>query len=154
MAEFALVCFGLSRFDAEIHNPKVFNLLARMKALKTPGIRFQLKSGRIYASGSWEGVRFVRPHGMGLQLESRAGWNELFEKKQKPIEPAAERWVKPSVALKQAEKNTELTREEIERMTGKSRSTATRLLNRWLKDGILKKVGRAKNTRYLWLGNP
>ncbi len=152
VAEFALVCFGLTKFDAIIHNPKVFNLLARMKSLKTPGLTFQLKSGRIYAQGSWEKIRFVRPHGMGLVLEQREEWNELFEKKEKPVEAGEERWVKPSVALKQAEKSAELTREEIERLTGKSRSTATRLLNRWLKEGILKKVGKAKNTRYVWVG--
>lgn len=149
--ELLRVCFGIPNLDPEIHNPKIFNLLSRMRKLAPPGLDFHMKSGRIYAQGSWAGVEFRRRHSLSGALQDCVQWKSIVRRApaRKPAEAETDRFVRPVQALKKLKGRGEMTREDLEELTGKSKSTASRMIARWLKQGVLKKTGKARNTRYL-----
>ncbi|HUP56839.1 MAG TPA: helix-turn-helix domain-containing protein, partial [Bdellovibrionota bacterium] len=155
-ARFAQVCFGLSRFDAIIHGPKIFNLLSRMRGLSPPELRFSVKSGRVWAKGPWTQVEIERGGGLSGTIQSHPEWSTLTARTvaqaSSAAADAAERWARPAQALKQLRGQAELTRKELEKLTGKSRSTANRIIERWLKQGILVRSGKARNTVYKFIG--
>lgn len=149
--EFMRVCFGISQFEPEIHQAKIFNLLARMRKIAPTELCFYVKSGKIYAEGSWSEVTFQRRHSLAGALQDCVEWKSIIKShppRQQALLPS-DWFVRPVQALKQFENKRELSREELEKVTGKSKSTASRMIQRWLEQGILKKTGKAKNTRYL-----
>ncbi len=149
--ELCFACFGIARFDSVIHNSKVFNLLSRMREIAPSGLKLGTKSGMIYASGDWSGIGFIGLHSSASKLRGQAEWKDLISKKRGPstADSETERFVKPALVLKKLAGQKELSREELEELTGKSRSTANRLIARWIKQGVLIKTGKAKNTRYI-----
>lgn len=149
--EFLHVCFGIPRYDPEVHLAKIFNLLSRMRKVAPRGLEFHVKAGRVHATGSWQSVVFKRRQSLAGALQDSAEWRSLIRR---PVtaqkkEEDAERWIRPAQVLKRLKGRSDLTREDLEELTGKSKATANRMIRRWLKQGILKKTGRAKRTRYV-----
>jgi hypothetical protein len=153
-AEMLRTAFGLQRYDATIHDPKIFNLLARMRQFAPAGLTLKTKGGRIYVSGSWNGVSFVdRPDGVSRRSLARLGWTELMNNQARKI-PAdagiAKRWLTPAAALKQLAGKKEISRQDLEKLMGMSRSSASRIISRWIEQGWVIKVGNAKRCRYVF----
>lgn len=128
---FVEFCFGLPRFDSAIHLPKIFNLLSRMREIAPPGLRVGVKSGRVFAEGSWAEIEFA---------SSAAFTPGVFQ-----IHAERERSA-PLWAL--LEGRTLLKRADLERLTGKSRASAHRLIQGWVSEGILVTRGAGRGARY------
>lgn len=152
VAEFAGAAFGIWKFETEIHQTKVFNLIARMKAFCWPEVRFHTKSGRIFAEGQFEQFRFKRPEGFVEALRSEGSLAS--------VRPAAsisgtakkkERQVRSSFAGLAEWSNRghkEFTRSDVAELLGGSRCTVIRRIDAWVKQGKLSRMGRARATRY------
>jgi hypothetical protein len=153
-AQFAQVCFGLTRYDPTIHAAKIFNLLSRIRTLAPPTLRFSVKDGRVWSRGSWDGVEIDRGSGLSGQVRGHSEWESLTARQlpRKSTE-IADRWARPAQALKLLEGKAELTRRELEALTGKSRATANRIIERWIRQGIVVRRGNARNTVYTFV-NP
>jgi hypothetical protein len=150
-AEFGLVCFGLRQFDSFTHSAKVYNLLARLKACLPKSLSLKTKGGRIYAVGTWENVQFERPIGCEEVVQRQSEWRHLFVKELAARKAPEQRRPKPNFFLAEAPGKKILSRKELEALTGKSRSTASRLIAHWIEQGVVKRIGSAKNTKYLLL---
>lgn len=148
-SEFVLVCFGFPRFDSFIHNAKIYNLLARIKRCLPDNLGIKTKNGRIYAQGSWESVCFQRPIGSAALIQRQVQWKSITKKEPPSKSASSERRFRPAVLLAESPGKKVLSRKELEALTGKSRSSASRLISSWIEQGIVKKVGNAKNTKYL-----
>jgi hypothetical protein len=146
-SEFVEVCFGLPHFDSFIHNAKIYNLLARVKRSLPKSLHIKTKNGRIYAIGEWDSVVFQRPAGCGEVVERQNEWKHLAHAQQ-PTKNMA-RPVKPAVLVAGTDGKKLLTRKELESLTGKSKSSASRLISSWIDQGLVRRVGQAKNTKYL-----
>lgn len=151
-SDFASVCFGLKKYDSFVHQSKIFNLLARMRKLSPSGIDFSVKTEKIYFNGSLSKFQFINESLAVRSLKDQLKWKNLlgYKIESEQTTSGEDRWLKPSVALKKALNKKDLTRKDLEELTGKSRSTANRLIERWLKQGIIQKTGKAKNTRYVF----
>lgn len=148
--EFLAVCFGLPRFDSFVHNAKVYNLLSRLKNALPKDVEVKTKNNRIYVDGSWENVVFCEKEQAFEKVTRRQEWKFCLEKS-RPAVPRKSTSPSPSVVLAEKGDNALMTRAELEKMIGKSRATASRILFEWLQEGYIKRVGKAKNTKYLVL---
>jgi hypothetical protein len=141
-------CFGLTRYDETTHAPKVYNLLARAKPVLPKGVRVFVKSGIVHSEGSWKSVEFRLPHPMSALLDRHEVWQSLlaFEETPKESAPQPPKAVSAKDILSQID--GAVTREQLEKLTQLSRSSATRLIARWVDQGKLERVGKGKKTRY------
>jgi hypothetical protein len=155
LEEMALACFGIRRFDPLVHGPRISNLLTRMRRFAPPGLNFHIRSGQVHAVGNWDGVRFLRPQPLVQALRDEPEW-KLWIRRDAPVEPSPrnDKWVPAATLLRKVQPGTELRREDLERLTGKSRSSMNRLIANWLEQGLLRKSGRARRTRYTVSKNP
>jgi hypothetical protein len=143
-AELLASSHGLARYDSEIHAPRLYNLLARLKKCAPEGFRFQVKEGLVYASGDWTLVAFLRPDGMSRSLGEQEGWKRLVRA---PSSTRRETRSAPRGWVAKLPRGS-FTRSDIERLGGLSRASAVRLLARWEKEGKVTRDGRGKSTRY------
>lgn len=148
-AEFVWVCFGFRRFDSFIHNAKIYNLLARIKNTLPSDLKLRTKNNKIYAIGSWNSVQFIRPIGGAAAIQRQTEWLQGSLKEAPPKSSNITQRLNPACYLAETPGKSLLTRKELEALTGKSKSTASRLIAQWLGLGIVKKMGSAKNTKYL-----
>lgn len=146
--ELALACFGIHRYDAFIHGARVFNLLARLRPLLPAGLRVRTKAGKVYAEGDWEKIVVQGDGAPG----SHPAWRALLA--QDPALAPAPSSAPTPAALAAAARGKPMTRRELERLLGKSRSSANRLLAEWLASGVIRRVGKARRTRYEVVGAP
>lgn len=139
--ELVSVCFGLRQYDPLIHNPKIFNLLSRMKRLAEPSLTFHMRQGQILSKGDWEGIRFV--NGMEVPELFRALAEETSSRFQSA--PAT----RDSRSL-QSPPHWEgmIARRDLEAKIRRPRSTTNRILAQWLEQGVVRRSGTARNTKY------
>ncbi len=150
--EFCSVCFGITRFDPLIHNSKIFNLLSRLKTVTGGILEWRSRQGRVLADGNWSQVQVIRTPGLVAELGQQPEWRRLvFEREERTERLAnaarAVRRDRPGLPL--GSSGGPLSRQEIERILGKSRSSVNRLLLEWEKQGLASKVGSARSTRYV-----
>ena len=149
---FLSTCFGIPQFDSVIHNAKVYNLIARIKELFEGELPIQTKSGRIYCYGPWDTVEFQSPS-TGLEdLFREKDLERIFKRNHPVVSPSNTRAVRPANVTATKNDPTVLSRHELEAATGKSRASANRIIKTWLDQGIVKKTGQARNTRYTVIG--
>ena len=148
--EFVRVCFGYYRYDPVIHELKVLNLLARIRDVLPSEFQLGVKAGNVRLSvtgNGWEKVQIQRANPRAKKLLSSTAWKQLLVRTQSGIQDLPT-MMKPQLLLRQLHKGQEVTRKDIEQLTGKSRATSNRLIAEWIKSGMLKPVGNAKNTKY------
>lgn len=149
--EFLSTCFGIHRFDSIIHNAKVYNLIARIKERLQDRIIIKTKYNRIYCYGPWERVEFQYPT-VGLEdLMRRTDLKHAFKRENTATSASFRHEFRPTMLVAAKRDNNLLSRQELEAAIGKSRATANRIIQNWVEQGIVKKVGRARNTKYLVL---
>ncbi|MEK6705312.1 MAG: hypothetical protein AABZ06_05945 [Bdellovibrionota bacterium] len=155
--EFALVCFGIRRYDELIHRAKIMNLLSRIKYLFTSAavgpLRLGIKSGFVFAHGSWKGLMLVKSEASPLRVRFAPEWKQFIHSGGQ-----SERRNGDLLSTKTSQQSSQnifvnkvsetLRREELEDLIGKSRATANRQLLMWRKQGLLFKEGGARSTRY------
>lgn len=152
--EFLMVAFGLPGYEPLVHDQKIFNLLARMRQFGIPGLRVGVKSGSVFATGSWSHVVFIRPPEDGRHLGQYVEWQSFLDSrvsgKVKSVEKI-QKWLRPNLLMKKLSEKKEFTREDIEALAGTSRSTANRLLKSWADHGMIGRRGHARCTTYHFL---
>lgn len=162
-AEFVARVFGYSRYDSLIHDPKILNLLARMRDIAPKGLTFGVKSGRVRAEGepsAWRQVQFLGRHPYVTGLKGVQEWQD-FGRQQTAAKASAEtvnsggpgvRSTRPEsapiLALKKLQGQGTVTRAQLEEATGVSRATAARMIAGWVEKGFVRREGSARNTRY------
>ena len=152
-AEFVRVCFGYYRYDSVVHELKILNLLARAREVLPPGFQLGVKAAHVRLvadAAAWKKIRIERAHPHASKLLQSPAWKRLLSRTADRADGAQILSVqlKPQLLLRQLQEGQEITRRELERLTGKSRATSNRLIAQWVKSGFLKPVGNAKNTKY------
>jgi hypothetical protein len=145
-------CFGIEDFDSLTHAHRVFRLLARMRRALSPVLEFRTKTGFVIAEGDWSKIAFLSRCAERHALSEQAEW-KAFLRGAEEIRPAA----RSAESKTRAEESSPpapipevVSRKELERITGRSRASVNRVLQRWEQQGWVKKEGRARATRY-WL---
>lgn len=147
--EFARVVFGLHTFDSLIHQPKIFNLLARMKSITKNQPRFGVKSGNIIAQGPWKHIIFKKTDIGPFGIEFVKGWTPL---RSGPTSGDANGLRRNSEALspEKIDWKNGLTRRELEEQLGIPRSSMNRILAKWLRSSKISRKGLSSNTYYVF----
>lgn len=146
--EFLYRVFGLKKYDSLTHTPKILNLLARIKKLAGDQIQFSAKGGFVNSTGDWSLFRFIEAQAQTLALRNSAYYGKITEDAVTSDACVMYTNKKPSVFLKNLEPMQEFKREDVEKVTGISRSSAGRLLEGWTKKGLIIASGKTKKRRY------
>lgn len=152
LEDFVSVCFGITRFDPLIHNPKIFNLLSRLKPLCGPHLVFRTKSGRVFCEGTWAHIDF---HG-SRSLPKVSKWVLGATGTERPnnLAPSMDSTAELSLAFQSLDQPPYwegfMNREGIERLVVRPRSTTNRLLSRWIAAGKIEREGKRKLAKYRW----
>lgn len=134
-SEFVSHCFGFSTYRSDVHEAKIFNLLARMRKIIGPDLRLKVRDSMVIAEGQWQAITFSQATHkamLGGQNQVAPAFDMPLGKHEQPPFWLGER-----------------TRKELERMLQRPRSTTNRLIAAWEKAGLLKKIGLGKNTTYI-----
>lgn len=140
-------CFGISRFDASIHNQRVFNLLWRMKQLLGPGLQFKMKSGVVLTEGDWSRCSIIGINTASMLLRSQPEWLDLGTASLPAQKPERSQAIAAALTV-DTPISAVLSRKEIEDHLGKSRATMNRILKAWEEKGWVKREGSARATKY------
>ncbi len=134
--EFVSVCFNLSRYDPLVHNPKIFNLILRMKKMVSPEISIRMKDGQLLSEGSWRQISFINLKQVPRLPDFLN--NEVSHLSDSPHSRKARlpHW------------EGSATRKEIESLLGKPRSTTNRLIAQWAREGAIVRQGINKQITY------
>lgn len=144
--EICRICFGITRFEPLIHMPRVYNLLARLNALKTSKLRFRVRDGLVVTDGDWSSVAFLRDGALSKSLSRQREWAN-FLSEASPEEPAV---LKPPVLPKKKSVYWEgyLKRADVETLINRPRSTTNRILTGLVQKGLVVREGGARHARY------
>ncbi len=145
--EFAAVCFGITRYDSQIHLPRIYNLLNRIKRVLPDELQIKTKEGRIYCEGSWRSVELRRPNLQTSGLRRVPEWNAILGVKAitHPVHlshdsaPARLRLIPSQV----------YSRRELEQTLRRPRSTVNRMLADWEHRRWVVRRGKARKTSYV-----
>jgi len=146
--EFVKVCFASNFYDSTYHNPKIFNLLSRIRDSSPKSLRFRMKTGYVIGEGSWQEIEFLKDNRVSEELKQQPEWRSLTTT---GLRAAEELSTTPNISSLLKNQDRPIKRREFETLIKKSRSTANRILEKWIKEGFIKKVGNARSTRYLVL---
>lgn len=147
--EFCRVVFGLFQYDSLIHNSKIYNLLARMKST-FHSLRFSFKGGRIQAEGDWNPIILLTGGERTRVLHQSLRWKDLAESDLRSENIQSKEKNPTRISGSQSSSSgVTLTRPELDRLLGKSRSGTHRVLIQLKRKGLLKSTGKARSTRYL-----
>jgi len=108
-----------------------------------------MKTGHIISEGSWQAFEFLKDNRISEELKQQPEWRSLatvLPEITAEVPGRIPNITNISAMLSKGEKP--LHRREFETIIKKSRSTANRILEKWIKEGLIKKVGNARNTRY------
>ncbi len=132
--------FGLVRFDAGVHDPKLANLLSKANSLLRPFAAFSTKGDMVIADIVRDSVKILEADAHSLSF-TRTGASLGFlriqatEKQNASVNltPLLERWA---------------SRAEFEAALSVSRATAARILARWVDENHAELRGRGKSVQY------
>jgi hypothetical protein len=143
--DLSLHCFGIRKYDSLIHQPKLFNMLTRLKKLCGSKPQFQIRSGRVLHTQNWDGVFFRHPPNLFRKTSQYINWSSLVASDRifENHSSQSNMWQEQIVKLKRP-----FTRKEFESITEKPRSTSNRILVQWIESGFIRKMGQAKHSRY------
>ncbi len=143
--EFAGVCFGIRTFNPLIHMPRIYNLMARLKALSA-GIEVRVRQGQISCSADWTRFEFLRDSQCVQQLSREPDWLSFTLQQRGHSSDATQRT--DAEDLDGARWDGLATREQIQKLLKRPRSTTNRILKRWMSDGKVVREGNARAARY------
>lgn len=136
--EFLWATFQQKGYDAYLHMPRISNLLSRLRAWLPEDMVLQKRGSHIYANGSWENLTVL-------------GSAPQFLPDLSPVRASRRQRPKqiPGADFLEGLGGQSFTRKELEEKLKKSRATANRILERWLKEGIVRSQGRGPAQKYL-----
>ena len=149
---FVKICFEDQFFDQSYHQPKIFNLISRLRSIVPENLRLRIKTGHVIAEGSWHGIQFLKNNLISEELRQQPEWLNLTLPTLKPVGASGVlktmRHSPSENPLADAPHAGPLHRREIESLLKKSRSSTSRIIEQLVQRGFLKKVGKARSTRY------
>lgn len=172
--EFLYQSFQYIHYDPIIHDPKLYNLIARIKRILPSGLRIKTKEGRIHTSGNWDLVkihtgcyytRLLLEEPLWIQLihakesqnfhpeiSATGKRDNIFNKNENSLETTSNENNKAhspkKLFLHQLEKGKVFTRSFLEKEYSLKRSTANRIIAQLEKENQITKIGSGKNTKY------
>lgn len=149
-----LSCFGIYRMDVVVHEPKIFNLLSRIKALLPSGLLVQARGGHVWwrelKTGAGEALIWTRRSTHEQQLAESETFKALIRGRTKTRrsrnELAQDRT--RGIAKLTAQGKDVLTRAELEAALGLPKASCHRMIQSWIAAGKLAAEGRGRSTRY------
>ena len=152
LAGFAREVFGLYQYDAIIHQPKIFNLLARIRTLVAGQLTLQVRGGVILCQGEWKSIELIAPSELSKLLRGESLGFYLARGK---IEGEL---VKKNIAFARIRKKfgmaPSFSREDVQQEASLSKSTANRILEKLTQDGKIERLGYGKNIVYRFKAMP
>ena len=145
--------FGFRKYDEFIHQPRIHQLLARMRALLAlaPGQKIaSIREGDLLVETHWKpGVWLRKGSVYSETMVHHPAWFELQSPRHLQSSPTDQESAQASVeALVVARLGLQFTRAELERELKESRATLVRRLNRWIKSGKVIRKGKGKSVVY------
>jgi hypothetical protein len=136
--EFARTCFGIFRYDQILHQPKIYNLLQRMKSILGGNDLIMTKGGKIYRRGSWPSITLRGQVSMTpLNL-----WKNILSTAESSASPAFTRQL--DLLLK-----TEVIKaQHFISALNRPRSSTLKMMKDWVNQGVISAQGKGKNTIY------
>ena len=145
-SEFARIVFGLYQYESDIHQAKIYNLLARMKIIARNHLSFQVRGGMILCEGSYQSIEILNPSELSKHLRGESLGFYLTKGK------VMGELVKKNIAFAKIRKkfgaSPSFSREDVQHEADLTKSTANRVLEKLVKDKKIEKNGTGKNTFY------
>jgi hypothetical protein len=150
LAEFALNCFGIRKWDPVIHFQRLFNLQARLRRILPEGLSVHTRDGRVHVSGDWDNVLVERGHPLLSRLRFKKSWvgNSGIHRSRSIRKTRSLSDQTAFVLLEQLNPDRLYRREELETILGGSKATTVRRINDLVDGGKLLRSGSARATRY------
>jgi hypothetical protein len=145
--EISRYCFRVSEYDEYLIQPRIFNLISRMKRVLPADLSLKTKSQRLYASGSWDKVFIAKINPLTDQLRTLFPWQELSIRKDH-LGSFGQPYRRGSTILKKLGDKKQFSRRELENLLGASKSTAYRTIKSLLAKGQIKVDGSARRVKY------
>lgn len=141
-AELMRQTYGVT-YDGDIHQEKLFSLLARMRPLLGKEVKIFYRDGVIYNEGSWKHVRILTPPEWSRVLQDSVEWRSFLENL-RPTRRSRRASVNSRLLFNQVSERGAFRRTELEALGSISRSSAHRLIQRWILKGLIrpKREGR------------
>jgi hypothetical protein len=148
--------FGYRKYDEFIHQPKIHQLLARMRALLSlaPGQKIaSIREGDLLVEAEWKPAVWLREGSVYSEtMVHHPAWFELQSPRHLQSTLSDQESAQASVeALVVARLGLQFTRAELERELKESRATLVRRLNRWIKSGKVIRKGKGKSVVYTFV---
>jgi hypothetical protein len=120
-----------------------------MKKLFSPIMNFKMKSGFVIAEGDWNRFSLSGHDVPTLLLHNQEEWQDLVLSQSNDNMSPSKAMNNPLIDVNLLSSMPGiLSRKEIEQYMGKSRATMNRFLKRWEEEGLVKREGHARSTRY------
>lgn len=138
--QFVNQVFGFNTYDKLDHDPRIFNVLARVRAHLPKGLALKKRGDRIITVGDWRLIQIS-----GSLEHTSVDFHPpslLLHKRRKLAIKKDEARLLARLGAKA------FCRRDLERLSGQSRPSANRLLERWKKSGLISCIGQGPDRRY------
>jgi|GEM_PF-3364075 len=143
--------FGIARYESEIHQLKIYNLIARIKSCLPNGIKLITRSERAFLLGNCDHIVIKTERIHTRILRASPHWDQILaflsEHKKSPESVFEE--FKNKIGHRFS--GGEISRMELERTLKLSRASAHRLISLWVRNRLLTKNGVGKKTTYAFV---
>lgn len=150
-SDFVATVWGIHNYEPGIHDVKILNLLARMRALVAGDLRLGVKDHLVFASGDWDAIEIIGSlsHVKDLSQAKVSLRSGARRADAGSFEVSALRRAKAMLEVYVTENNsTKLTRRDIEDILNLPRSSASRMIERLTKQQILTPMGHGPRRHY------
>ena len=142
--EFMSFVFSIAPYDLSAHDAKINNLLSRIRRALPPELKITFREGRIAALGPWSNFQFLGQFSLHNQFKNQVHF------KLTAVKPMGFVKKDPLLAELATFGRHPFSRRDLENKIKKSRATINRLLDRLVRQGILRAEGKARATRYIF----
>jgi hypothetical protein len=138
---FSKYCFEHSYYSRDSHLRRVMRLLAAIRQLDRSNCIIRIQSDFVVAEINWENICIFDYDTDYFGFVSDPKWNSFLNLNSNAPTP-------PQIDLDSNCTFESASWREISQIIKKPRSTTLRIIEKWIKKGLLLKLGRGKNTRY------
>lgn len=144
-SEILWMCFGLPSYEPEIHQPKIHNLIARMKDVLPESVTIKTKNQMAHFFGPTDAVIKISPSALEKRIfenmaSLKLGSSESVRVFERPLHPRA--------VVERAHGKRVLRRDEFQKIMKLSKATTVRWLQRWIDQGLIRPEGAGPSMRY------
>ncbi len=141
--ELLACCFGIKQMDLSIHQPKVMNFIAKLKATFGSHYSFKTKHKKLYIEGNLKLIEIKNTKSPFGGLFCQPEWREIVYQPKSDAYFQGQDFRKKEVPIADI-----VSRTFIEKRFNKSRATTNRMISQWEEKGLITRIGKARATRY------